>query len=50
MTNQSIGVLPQGKIAYSAAVGEARAFAFNLFGRTGEEHPHQIKGETKWTN
>jgi quercetin dioxygenase-like cupin family protein len=32
-------VVLKATIAYSAALGAARAFAFNLFGKTGEGHP-----------
>jgi hypothetical protein len=34
-------------IAYSAAFGGAKAFAFNLFGTTGEEHATPSQRRTK---
>jgi len=34
-------------VAYSAALGGAKAFAFNLFGKTGEEHATPSQRRTK---
>ena len=34
-------------IAHSAALGGAKAFALNLFGRTGEEHARPNERRTK---
>jgi hypothetical protein len=34
-------------VAYSAAVDGAKAFAFNLFGKTGKEHAPPSQRRTK---